>query len=333
MSERDRLLTAGTRDTPAVSAYHQVVRLKARSEATVTKYWARAVSIIRAREFFAEFLATFVLMMFGDGSIAQEVLSGEVKNGYTLPINIGWAVGIIGGGYCAIGITGAHMNPAVTLAMALRGRTSWFKVIPYWIAQFLGAFVASAVVYGVYIDALYGFDGAGDENCFDAHGNLTVFTPLCTGRIWATYPQPFLSLANGFLDQVIGTFLLVLGIFAICDSSNSEPQGGVKPLLIAFVLWGVGLSFGFNCGYAVNPARDFAPRAFTAIAEWGADVFVCSNCSIRHWWWVPLVAPMIGGALAAFVYWFLIDAHHPRSPKTDEEEYLPSNVQEHKSRF
>lgn len=74
--------------------------------------------------------------------------------------------------------------------------------------------------------------------------------------------------------QVVGTFLLLLGIFAICDSSNSEPQGGMKPLLIGFLLWGVGGSFMYNCGYAVNPARDFAPRAFTAMAGWGADVFV-----------------------------------------------------------
>ncbi len=74
--------------------------------------------------------------------------------------------------------------------------------------------------------------------------------------------------------QVVGTFLLLLGIFAICDSSNSEPQGGMKPLLIGFLLWGVGGSFMFNSGYAVNPARDFAPRAFTAMAGWGADVFV-----------------------------------------------------------
>ncbi len=74
--------------------------------------------------------------------------------------------------------------------------------------------------------------------------------------------------------QVVGTFLLVLGIFAICDSSNSEPQGGMKPLLIGFLLWGVGGSFMWNSGYAVNPARDFAPRVFTAIAGWGADVFV-----------------------------------------------------------
>ncbi|XP_064391842.1 aquaporin-9-like [Halichondria panicea] len=322
MSERTRLLVSGTRDV-SMNPYQQVMLMRKRAGRVITHYWAKTVAVFRGREFFAEFLATFVLVLFGDGAIAQAVLSGSADRGEVMTINVGWAVGVMMGAYVSIGITGGHMNPAVTFAMALRGKLSWLKVIPYWVAQYLGAFVASVVLYGTYIDALHNFTGADNPHC----NASDTFTPLCTGRIWATYPQPFLSLANGFLDQVVGTFLLVLGIFAICDSSNSEPQGGMKPLLIGFLLWGVGGSFMWNSGYAVNPARDFAPRVFTAIAGWGADVFVCSNCGlIRHWWWVPLVAPMVGGAIAGWVYWFFIDAHHSYQRPEDEGTYSSLNA-------
>jgi MIP family channel proteins len=242
----------------------------------VTKSWARAVRFVHFREVFAEFLATFALLTFGNGAVAQAVLSRDrgveyITNGTSvvnpplgteMSINLGYAVGVMIGAYVAIGVSGAHMNPAVTLAMALRGKTCWLKVIPYSIAQFLGAFFSSAVVYGTYIDALNSF-----ELCD------TYSTP-CTAGIFATYPQPYLTLGRGFLDQVVGTFLLLLGVFAITDPYNAEMEKGVQPVAIGFLLWGIGASFGFNCGYAINPARDLGPRVFTAIAGWGKDVFV-----------------------------------------------------------
>lgn len=285
------------------------------AENVVKRSWAKAVKVVRMREVFAEFLATFALVTFGNGSIAQAVLSQnrsvpEDHNirapalGTEMSINVGYGVGVMVGAYIAIGVTGAHMNPAVTLAMALRGKTCWLKVLPYWIAQFLGAVFSSAVVYGVYIDALKSF-----------HQCNPYSTP-CTATIFATYPQSYLSLANGFLDQTVGTFLLLLGIFAICDSENSGVRKGVQPLMIGFLLWGIGVSFGFNCGYAINPARDFGPRVFTALAGWGKEVFVCSDCNIQQWWWVPIIAPMIGASLAALSYWLLIDAHHTQ-PQND----------------
>lgn len=322
MSEKEHLLSYSSESSGGPLGRVRDVVTKA--EDAVKKPWIRFVKLLHAREFFAEFVATFMLIIIGDGAIAQAVLSAGA-DGYELSINIGYGFGVMLGCYIAGGITGGHMNPAVTLAMALRAKTSWLKVIPYWIAQFLGAFFASAVLYGVYVDAItHSSDRLqGDPNCF-INQTFVPKLPLCTGKIWATYPIPNLSLAEGFLDQVVGTFLLVLGIFAICDSRNTEPKAGLKPLLIGLLLWAIGGSFGFNCGYAINPARDFAPRAFTAMAGWGKDVFVCSQCSIRHWWWVPVVAPMIGGAIAAPFYWFLIEAHHPAV--VEDSSYGPVNA-------
>lgn len=294
----------------------------------VNRAWYRAVGLLHGREFFAELLATFTLCTFGNGAVAQTVLSQGTFTNSELSINIGYGFGVMLGAYISIGITGGHMNPAVTLAMALRGKTSWVKVLPYWLAQYLGAFISSAVVYGVYIDALNSFPPSACPNntrylnsSMSWDGNSSK-TPLCTGRIWATYPAPYLSLANGFLDQVIGTFLLLLGIWAICDSQNSEPKAGMKPMLIGLLLWGIGGAFGYNCGYAINPARDFGPRAFTAMAGWGRDVFTCHNCSVRQWWWVPMTAPLVGAVLATLIYWLLIESLHP--PK--QTRYDPSSV-------
>ncbi|KAL5474416.1 hypothetical protein EMCRGX_G026360 [Ephydatia muelleri] len=267
--------------------------------------WVRFVNLIYGREFLAEFLATFMLVIMGNGAAAQVILgktASPFNFGEELSINIGYGCGAAMGAYIAGGVTGGHMNPAVTLAMALRGRTPWKKVIPYWIAQMLGGFFSAVMLYAVYIDAVYAV------RCNGPHKAVN-----CTAGVWASYPHAYLSLHNGFLDQVFGTFLLVVGIFSVCDSKNSEPVSGLKPLPIGLLVTGIGLSFGLNCGYAINPARDFAPRLFTAMAGWGADVFVCSTCGkIRHWWWVPVIAPMVGAALAAGIYWLLIEAHHPK---------------------
>ncbi|HXE80951.1 MAG TPA: MIP family channel protein [Vicinamibacterales bacterium] len=247
------------------------------------------------RELLAEFLATFVLIAFGVGVVAQVVLS-EQTAGTFLTINFAWGLGVTMGCYVAGGVSGAHMNPAVTLALALHRGFPWRKVLPYTAAQMAGAFAASAVVYVTYLQALGAFDG----------GVRQVLGPQGTGGIWATYPQPFLStFPGGFIDQVVGTALLVGVIFAISDGRNVPPPAGVAPLLVGLLVAVIGMSFGFNAGYAINPARDFAPRVFTAIAGWGAEVFRAGNA----WWWVPVVAPCVGGALGGWIYDVCVGRH------------------------
>src|SRR5215813_10404646 len=208
------------------------------------------------REMLAEFLGTFVLIIFGVGVVAQTVLS-KGSAGTALSINIAWGLGVVMGCYVCAGVTGAHLNPAVTLI--------------------------------TYHEALGAFDG----------GTRHVTGELGTAGIWATYPQPFLStFPGGFIDQVVGTALLVAGIFGITDSRNSPAPAGLAPVVVGLLVVLIGATFGFNSGYAINPARDLGPRAFTAVAGWGAEVFRAGN----SWWWVPIVGPCVGGVVGGLVY-------------------------------
>src|SRR5437667_7373710 len=241
-----------------------------------------------SRELMAEFLGTFILIVFGVASVAQVVLSRNTAGTY-LSINIAWGLAVTMGCYVSAGVTGAHLNPVVTLALAAHRRFPWSKVLPYSTAQIAGAFVASAVVFVTYHEALGAFDG-GVRQVLGAQG---------TAGIWATYPQPFLSVfPGGFVDQVVGTALLFGVILGITDERNATVPGGLVPVIVGLLVVLIGATFGFNSGYAINPARDFGPRLFTAVAGWGGDVFRAGN----GWWWVPIVAPCVGAILGGWAY-------------------------------
>jgi MIP family channel proteins len=249
------------------------------------------------REALAEFLGTFVLIMFGVGVVAQVTLGGGA-NGQYLSINLAWGLAVTIGVYVSAGVSGAHLNPAVTLALAAWRGFPRQKIAPYIGAQMAGAFLASAVVYLTYADALTHFDG----------GVRQVTGPLGTAGIWATYPQPWLSTMGGLVDQIVGTALLVMVIFALSDDRNMPPQSNFGPIIVGLLVVAIGAAYGLNAGYAINPARDFGPRLFTAIAGWGGEVFNAGN----GWWWVPIVGPIIGGVAGGFVYDACIARHHPR---------------------
>src|SRR5207253_1672286 len=149
-----------------------------------------------------------------------------------------------------------------------------------------------------YREALARFDG-GVRQIAGAQG---------TAGIWATYPQAFLSnVPGGLVDQIVGTALLVAVIFALTDRRNNPPDAAFLPVVVGALVVGIGVAFGFNAGYAINPARDFGPRLFTAVAGWGADVFRAGH----SWWWVPIVGPLAGGLAGGFTYDALIARHHP----------------------
>lgn len=251
-----------------------------------------------SREAAAEFLGTFILIVFGVGVVAQTVLS-KGANGSFLAINIGWGLAVMLGVYASAGVSGAHLNPAVTLALAVTRGFSWGKVAPYVIAQMAGAFVAAAVVFVTYREAFDAFD-AGVRHVEGAQG---------TAGIFATYPQSFLSTLGGFIDQVVGTALLMAAILAITDQRNNAPPGWMTPVIVGGIVVAIGVAFGFNAGYAINPARDLGPRLFTAVGGWGRDVFTAAG----GWWWVPVVAPCVGAIGGAFVYDLLVFRHHPTS--------------------
>lgn len=248
------------------------------------------------REALAEFLGTFILIIFGVGVVAQVTLGGGATGNY-LSINIAWGLGVTMGVYVSAGVSGAHLNPAVTVALAAWRGFPWAKVGPYVIAQVAGAFVASAVVYLTYADALTHFDG----------GARQVSGALGTAGIWATYPQPWLSTFGGLVDQIVGTAVLIIVIFAVSDSRNMPPQSNVGPVVVGLLVVGIGMAYGLNSGYAINPARDFGPRLFTFIGGWGGEVFRAGS----GWWWVPIVGPTLGGVLGGLVYDACIGKRHP----------------------
>ncbi|XP_077867103.1 aquaporin-9-like [Saccoglossus kowalevskii] len=249
------------------------------------------------RESLAEFIGTFILITFGDGSVAQSVLSRGEKGEY-LSINWGWGIAVVMGVHFASGVSGAHLNPAVTLAKASIGRFPWVKLPLYWAMQFIGAFAAAACLYGIYYDALNDFDG----------GERQVYGPNATASIWATYPEEYLTIEGGLGDQIFGTMLLLGCIMAIVDTRNNKPPHGMEPLLIGLAVFVIGLAFGHNCDYAINPARDLAPRTFSYWVGYGAEVWTPNGI---NWWWVPVVGPLIGGVCGALIYIVFVEAHHP----------------------
>ncbi|PYQ49189.1 MAG: aquaporin [Acidobacteria bacterium] len=257
-----------------------------------------------AREAAAEFLGTFVLIVFGSAVVAQVVLSGQSHGGY-LSINIAWGLAVTMGVYVAGGVSGAHLNPAVTVAVAVHRGFPWRKVLPYCAAQVAGAFTASAVTFFTYRAAFDHFDG----------GTRQVTGPHATAGIFSTYPQDFLrTFPDGLVDQVVGTALLIAIIFALTDQKNLAPEGRIVPVHFGLLVVLIGMTFGFNAGYAINPARDLGPRLFTLMAGWGGEVFRAGN----HWWWVPIVGPLVGGVLGGALYDRLIGRHHPAEAKARE---------------
>jgi MIP family channel proteins len=247
-----------------------------------------------AREVAAEFLGTFVMITFGVGVVAQAVLSKNAA-GSSLTIQLGWGLAVMLGVYIANGITGAHLNPAVTLALAVGRGFPWAKVVPYALAQTAGAFAAAAVVLLTYREAFTAFDG----------GTRMIEGATATAGIFSTGPQSHLSLVGGFVDQVVGTCLLLIGILAMTDQRNAAPPAWLAAPLIGGLVAAIGMAFGFNAGYAINPARDFGPRLLTAVAGWGNGVFAAGS----GWWWVPLAGPAVGAIVGVWLYDSFVGRH------------------------
>lgn len=240
-------------------------------------------------ELTAEFLGTFVLILFGTGVVAMVILfptsnPGETIHGGFTNITLGWGLAVTMGIYIAGKISGAHLNPAVTLAFAVFRGFPWRKVLPYSIAQTAGAFAAAALVFWNYLPAFHRVDPQLER----------------TAGVFTTFPAfPNLPQA-GFLDQLIGTGLLVLMIFAIIDEFNAPPGANLAPALIGLVVVAIGMSFGGMHGYAINPARDFGPRLFTVVAGFRDNGITDGT----HVWWIPIVAPLLGGLAGAALYDF-----------------------------
>jgi len=253
-------------------------------------------------EMIGEFFGTMVLILFGDGCVATFGLFGSVVPSATewTVIILGWGLAVMLGIYVAGAISGAHINPAVTLAMAVRGKLAWNKVLAYWLAQIAGAFIAALLLYFVYQGAIV--------NALHANGldlGQIASGPTYGGKgfgwIFYTGHRSFVGTFGAFGDEFIGTALLVGMIFAIVDVRNQPVQANLNPLIIGFLIVAIGASFGLNTGYAINPARDFGPRLWIAIVSGGASLSVDS-----FYFWIPIVAPLAGGVVGAYIYEFTI---------------------------
>jgi glycerol uptake facilitator protein len=260
-------------------------------------------------ELAAEFLGTFVLICFGTGAVAMAVAalnqSGRgteifQASGDWLIIAWGWGLAVTLGVYVAGGVTGAHLNPAVTLANALRRDFPWSKVLPYMGAQLVGAFVGAFLVYTVYHNAIGSYETA-HHIVRGTKDSTTTFS------IFATFPAGYFDNWWGpFLTEVVGTAMLVGVIFALTDRRNQPPMGNIAPFVVGLVVVAIGISFGANSGYAINPARDLGPRLMTWIEGWKSVAVPGDYGNLSGYMWIPIVAPLIGGAIGAYVYDFFI---------------------------
>jgi glycerol uptake facilitator protein len=260
-------------------------------------------------EYVAEFLGTGILILFGDGVVAMAVAalnqSGRgtlifQASGDWLLIGWGWGFAVTLAVYAVGGVSGAHLNPAVTVSLALRRGFPWSKVPGYIVMQVLGAFAAAALVYAVYKGAIDSYERA---NKID-RGQISS---VPTYSIFATFPAPYLTNVVGpLVDQIVGTALLVGLIFAITDEVNQPVRANLAPMVVGFVVVAIGISFGANAGYAINPARDFGPRMFALVAGWGKIAFPGDYGNVNTYFWIPIVGPLVGGPIGAYIYDLLV---------------------------
>jgi MIP family channel proteins len=259
----------------------------------------------------AEFLGTLLLILLGDGVVASAILLD--KGSTWMVITTGWALAVTLGVYVSARASGGHLNPAVTLALAVRGGFPWARVLPYCLAQLAGAFAGAILVYLDYSEAFLKFE--------EAHkiirGQLvegTLYGGAAGGAgVFATYPA-FDNLAANLLSEFLGTAVLLLAVAALTDPRNSPPGANLTPLLVGLVVFSIGLSLGGLTGYAINPARDLGPRVASALLGWGPAVFRSHN----YYFWVPLVAPLAGGVAGVWLYDRLI-APYLGQPETPPE--------------
>ncbi|MDI6600778.1 MAG: MIP/aquaporin family protein [Thermoanaerobacteraceae bacterium] len=234
-------------------------------------------------QYLAEFFGTMILVLLGDGVVANVVLNkSKGQNSGWIVITAGWGFAVAVAAYITGWVSGAHLNPAVTIGLAAIGKFSWSLVPGYIVAQMAGAFVGAVLVYIMYMDHFAATDDPGSK--------LGVFSTIPAIR----------NLAVNFISEVIGTAMLLIGILGITNSNTNV--GSLGTLLVGLLVFSIGLSLGGPTGYAINPARDLGPRIAHAIlpipgkgsSDWGYGLIV------------PIFGPIIGGILGAFIYQMFI---------------------------
>lgn len=248
-------------------------------------------------ELAAEFAGTAILILFGVGVVAQVAAAGT---GEFDSIAWAWGLGVTLGVYVAGRISGAHLNPAVTVALAVFKGFSWRKVMPYALAQTAGAFVAALIIRWNYSEVLSRFDPG--------------LTSKSQG-VFSTLPGAGVSEWGALRDQIIGTAILLFLVLAVTDARNSLPAGNLAPLIVGLIVVAIGMAFAANAGYAINPARDFGPRLASFLTGYETAF---QDTSGYPYFWVPIVGPLVGGIIGAGLYELIIGRFLP-----SEEELEP----------
>lgn len=248
----------------------------------------------------AEFLGTALLIFFGTGCVAALKLGGAELGLWE--ISVIWGIGVSMGVYLAAGVSGAHLNPAVSIALWLFGTFERNKVPAYILAQTAGAFCAAALVYALYSSLFFDFEQAQQMT----RGSVAS---LELASVFSTYPHPSLSIGQAFLVEVVITAILLGMIMALTDDGNGLPRGPLAPLLIGLLIAVIGGAMGPLTGFAMNPARDLGPKLMTFFAGWGEVAFTGGR-DIPYFL-VPLIAPVLGACIGAAGYKALICRHLP----------------------
>jgi glycerol uptake facilitator protein len=231
--------------------------------------------------YLAEFVGTMILILLGDGVVAAVLLrNSKAEHSGWIVITFGWGMAVAIAVYAVVAVSGAHINPAVTVGLASIGILPWAQVPGYIIAQLLGAFVGAVLVWLTYYD----------------HWKETDDPTLKLG-VFSTIPQIRNTVPN-FITEVIGTAMLLFGVLAILGHTAPFAQGGIIfPLLVGFLVLAIGLSLGGPTGYAINPARDLGPRLAHAVLP-----IPGKGDSDWSYSWIPIVAPLVGGIIGAVLY-------------------------------
>lgn len=248
----------------------------------------------------AEFLGTGLLIFFGVGCVAALKLAGASFGQWE--ISAVWGLGVAMAVYLTAAISGAHLNPAVTIALWLFACFDARKVVPYIIAQVAGAFCAAALVYGLYHNLFTDFE----QTHSIVRGSVESLNLAGT---FSTYPHPQISVFQAFIVEMVITAVLMCLILALTDDGNGVPRGPLAPLLIGILIAVIGASMGPLTGFALNPARDFGPKLFAYLAGWGQVAF--TGARDIPYFLVPIFGPIIGACLGAFGYRALIGRNLP----------------------
>ncbi|MFB8831872.1 MIP/aquaporin family protein [Azotobacter sp. CWF10] len=255
----------------------------------------------------AEFIGTALLIFFGTGCVAALVVGGASLGLWEISLIWGLAVSLAI--YVSAGVSGAHLNPAVSIALCLFADFDRRKLPAYILAQLAGAFCAAALVYWLYSNFFFAYE----QSHQIVRGSQAS---LALASVFSTYPNPLLSVGQAFTVEMVITAILMAVVMALADDNNGLPRGPLAPLLIGLLVAVIGGSMGPLTGFAMNPARDLGPKLMTFLAGWG-DIALTGGREVPYFL-VPLTAPLLGACLGAAGYRGLIARHLPSCAESEE---------------